>query len=171
MSTDPADPGTPTLRPMITEDQFDSMMQQIASKYPGALDPRRRILEALCINWKHLMVGIITPQQKVEALEDFTNLVLHGLMRSEATDEVSETATWAPAAQYHGYSSRARVRTDAFGDDDPRRLLNGKRGTIVGIRHGEVIMDLDVPTLDGVGQVRDNIRTFEVNISHLVSRR
>jgi hypothetical protein len=168
MSTNPADPGSPTLKPIISEDQLDDFLQQIAVKYPSPLDPRRRILEALTINWGSLMVGGITPQQKDEALADFTKLVTHGTMRTEAEMETETEHIWGPAAQYHGFTDRVRVKPDYYPDDDPRNLLNGKRGSIVGIRHGDIIVQFDHPTVTGVQSHRDRPPAFEVDITHLM---
>lgn len=89
-----------------------------------------------------------TPQNTKEIIEIFSKVALgHALV------EENKNEKWIPAqAGFVSVADRVRVRFDAF-DGEKGETLNGRRGKIVGLRSGDIIVKSDdgkTPVLDGI---------------------
>lgn len=84
-----------------------------------------------------------------EVLDIFSKLALGHALVSENKDE-----KWIPAqAGFIKVADRIRIKFDAFDSASGKNTLNGRKGKVVGIRYGDVIVKSDdnkLPVLDGV---------------------
>lgn len=89
----------------------------------------------------------LTPEFKQKTIEMFSKLALGHVVVKESKDEI-----WAPVQPgFIKVADIVRVRADAF-DGELGMLHNGRRGVVVGVRYGDVIIktnDGKEPVLDG----------------------
>lgn len=99
-------------------------------------------------SWKEIKKPAKSDTSK-EILDIFSKLALGYALVSESKDE-----KWVPAqAGFIKVADRIRIKFDAFDSDSGKISLNGRKGKVVGIRYGDVIMKSDdnkSPLLDGV---------------------
>jgi hypothetical protein len=104
----------------------------------------KAVLELLD-TWKTLE---LKPEHAKAAVEVFSKLALNHTLVDPPKDEV-----WAPVQPgFISVGQEVRVMNDAF-SDSTGRIHNGRRGIVVAIRSGDVIMrsnDNKEPFLDGV---------------------
>jgi len=90
----------------------------------------------------------LKPEHAKEAIEVLSKLALNHALVKPSKDEV-----WAPAqAGFINVGDEVRVMANAF-NDDTGRIHNGRRGNVVAVRYGDVIIrtnDDKEPFLDGV---------------------
>lgn len=90
-----------------------------------------------------------TGKNDAEIVEIFGKLSLGHALIKENKDE-----KWAPArAGDLKVTDVVRVKFDAFDSVSGRNHLNGRRGKVVGVRYGDIVVkstDEKVPLLDGV---------------------
>jgi hypothetical protein len=78
----------------------------------------------------------LSDQLAKEAVEIFSKVALNHALIPEAPDE-----KWAPAQPgFIQVGDQVRVMADAF-DGELGALHNGRRGVVVAVRHGDVIMN------------------------------
>jgi len=104
----------------------------------------KAVLELLD-TWKTLD---LKEEHAKSAVEVFSKLALnHSLI------ETPKNEVWAPAQPgFINVGDEVRVLNDAF-SDKTGQMHNGRRGTVVAVRHGDVIVrsnDNKTPFLDGV---------------------
>jgi len=90
-----------------------------------------------------------TGKNDAEIVEVFSKLSLgHALVKEDPNQ------TWVPArAGDLKVTDIVRVKFDAFDNVSGRNHLNGRRGKVVGVRYGDIVVksnDDKVPALDGV---------------------
>ncbi len=89
----------------------------------------------------------LTPEFKQKTIEMFSKLALGHVVIKENKDEV-----WVPVQPgFIKVSETVRVKADAF-DGELGMTHNGRRGVVVGVRYGDVIIktnDGKEPVLDG----------------------
>lgn len=84
-----------------------------------------------------------------EILDIFSKLALgHALVKEDKNE------TWAQAqAGFIKVADSVRIKFDAFNSDSGKNQLNGRRGKVVGIRYGDIVIKSDdgkAPVLDGI---------------------
>jgi len=84
-----------------------------------------------------------------EILDIFSKLALgHALVKDEKDEKwVQAQAGFLKVADY------VRIKYDAFASESGKNALNGRKGKVVGIRYGDIIIKSDdnkLPVLDGV---------------------
>ena len=84
-----------------------------------------------------------------EVLEIFSKLALgHALVKDEKDEKwVQAQAGFLKVADY------VRIKFDAFDSSSGKHALNGRKGKVVGIRYGDIIIKSDdnkLPVLDGL---------------------
>ena len=99
-------------------------------------------------SWKEIKKPAKSDTSK-EILDIFSKLALGHALVSESKDE-----KWIPAqAGFIKVADHVRIKFDAFDSDSGKNSLNGRKGKVVGIRYGDVIMKSDdnkIPFLDGI---------------------
>lgn len=89
----------------------------------------------------------LTPEFKQKTIEMFSKLALGHVVIKENKDEV-----WVPVQPgFIKVTETVRVKADAF-DGELGMIHNGRRGVVVGVRYGDVIIktnDGKEPVLDG----------------------
>lgn len=89
----------------------------------------------------------LTDDQREQAIEMFSKL-----SRGHAHIKINKKETWIPARPGDiKVADQVRVRADAF-TGDAGTVHNGRRGVVVGVRYGDVIIktnDNKEPLLDG----------------------
>jgi len=98
--------------------------------------------------WKNVKKPPKTDISK-EVVELFSKLALgHALVKEDKNE------TWVPAqAGDVKVADIVRVKFDAFDEASGKYHLNGRRGKIVGVRYGDIVVKSDdgrTPLLDGV---------------------
>ncbi len=98
--------------------------------------------------WKNVKKPPKTDISK-EVVELFSKLALgHALVKEDKNE------TWVPAqAGAVKVADIIRVKFDAFDEASGKYHLNGRRGKIVGVRYGDIVVKSDdgrTPLLDGV---------------------
>lgn len=98
--------------------------------------------------WKNVKKPPKTDISK-EVVELFSKLALgHALVKEDKNE------TWVPAqAGAVKVADIVRVKFDAFDEASGKYHLNGRRGKIVGVRYGDIVVKSDdgrTPLLDGV---------------------
>ncbi len=120
----------------------EQLTQNKTRKMTG--DAVLELLEA----WKSVKKPPKTDISK-EVVELFSKLALgHALVKADKNE------TWVPAqAGAIKVTDIVRVRFDAFDEASGRYFLNGRRGKVVGVRYGDIVVkseDGKTPPLDGV---------------------
>ena len=89
----------------------------------------------------------LTPEFRAKAIELFASLAKGHIVVQEKKNE-----TWIPVqAGFIKVTEQVRVKADAF-DGELGTIHNGRRGVVVGVRYGDVIIksnDGKEPLLDG----------------------
>lgn len=105
--------------------------------------------------WKNLKKPPKTDNSK-EIVDLFAKLSLgHALVKENKNE--NWTQVFAGAIKV---SETVRVRFDAFTEDSEKHILNGRRGKVVGVRYGNIIIKSDdskLPVLDGTHFVAENL--------------
>lgn len=105
------------------------------------------VLELL-VSWQAIKKPAKSDVSK-EILDIFSKLALgHALVKDEKDEKwVQAQAGFLKVADY------VRIKFDAFDSDSGKNALNGRKGKVVGIRYGDIIIKSDdnkLPILDGV---------------------
>lgn len=119
----------------------EQLTQNKTRKMTG--DAVLELLEA----WKSVKKPPKTDISK-EVVELFSKLALgHALVKQDKNE------TWVPVqAGAIKVTEIVRVRFDAFDESSGRYFLNGRRGKVVGVRYGDIVVKSDdgkTPELDG----------------------
>lgn len=118
--------------------------------YIDKTDPVRQLILELSDVWSRYPFD----KTRAEAGALFTRLITQKALEARSPER------WVPSKQFGRLNAIMRVRLDAYAGDKGM-MLNGRRGTAVGMRRGEVVLLLSEPASDGSVQVRDDITMFE----------
>ena len=157
---------------MTDDDRMARMkwaQQELERAYPDPESPVRQMVTALLSMWARVHTytrGTEQTRVQQEAVEVFA-LLTYGRPLNDSGDP-EPARVWGDAVRYHGVSEIARVRQNYDTSVDGWKF-NGREGTIVGIRHGDVIVEFTTPLEGAPSNGRFRLTDLESDITHLSS--
>lgn len=146
-------------------------MAELDRVYPDPSDPVRKGVVALLSTWDRMvMVDLKTQEDRRQAIDAFSALVQKRSIPEPEARQSENSPVWAPASQYYRMSTKARVRPD-YASGDNSWKFNAREGQIVGVRGGYMIVKFDTDIKGAPSELRARPRDFEVDISHLSSKK
>lgn len=126
----------------------------------------RQAVVALLSTWNRMAaIGLSTEDERTEALEAF-RLLCSGERLPEPDGSAAVPRVWGPADLYYNVAPVLRTRTDLVQGADGWRV-NGREGTLVGVRGGYFIVRFTEELDGGPQEYRGRPTDFEADVTDL----